>query len=507
MRCDAAFCPPGLATLRRRFAGKNQVDRTSRPRGWRDVRRLFAASYGLASMAALVLMAAPVQAQVGTDAQRAPTLTIERYPEDWSRLADPAERTGHWTERFKYIPLSESGSTYLTTGVEIRSRYEGYEDEQWGAAPDNDYVWHRVMPYADLHVGAVRLFSQPIISGISGNDVPNTPVDTTGADMLQAFAEVEMDVAQGVTLRASAGRKLVSLGAGRLIDKRYGPNVPLAFDGLDASLTGASRQVRVMFMRPVDSRPGDMDDRASRQEVFWGVYATQWLTASKSGGFDLYYLALRDRNAVFDQGAGREVVHSLGGRIFGDTGDWRWNVEGVVQRGSFAGGRVEAWGVGGEIARRFRRVPLAPELAVTLDIISGDGDPDDNRLGTFNPLFPRGKYFAAQSPVGPRNLIHLQPSFTVHPSEAFAVSLTGIAYWRESTGDGLYNIPGFLVRSGRDSDARFIGKQGELAVAWQTTPELNLSASVSLFAPGAFIRDTGPARTIHVAGAAANFRF
>lgn len=122
-------------------------------------------------------------------------------------------------------------------------------------------------------------------------------------------------------------------------------------------------------------------------------------------------------------------------------------------------------------------------------------------------MFPRGKYFAAQSPVGPRNLIHVQPSVTVHPGKGLAVSFTGVAYWRASPRDGIYNIPGALVRSGKGSAARFIGKQLELAAAWQATPELNLSASISAFDPGRFIRETGPARTMKVAGAMANFRF
>jgi hypothetical protein len=73
-------------------------------------------------------------AQTGTDIGRAPTLTIERYPESWSYLTDPTQRTGRWTEPFKYIPLSADGSTYLTTGLEVRSRYEGYANVRWGAA-------------------------------------------------------------------------------------------------------------------------------------------------------------------------------------------------------------------------------------------------------------------------------------------------------------------------------------------------------------------------------------
>ena len=445
--------------------------------------------------------------QVAADPQRAPTLTNERYSEDWSRLADPAQRTGRWTEPFKYISLDEDESAYLTTGVEVRLRYEGYENDNWGSAADNHYVWRRLMPYGDLHAGRVRLFAQPIVSAISGNRRPTTPVDSTGADLLQGFGEVDMQISDHASLRLSAGRKLVSVGAGRLVDTRYGPNVPLAFDGVDTTLATASLALRAFYLRPVQNRQGDLDDRPSRQKTLWGLYATQLLNSARTEGFDIYYLGFRDRRAVFDQGTGHQVVHSFGGRFFGDTGGWRWNIEGVAQRGSFAGKRVEAWGVGGEVGHRFVQAPLQPELALMLDVISGDSDPNDRRLGTFNPLFPRGKYFAGQSPVGPRNLIHLQPSATIHPYRNVALSLTGVAYWRQNTGDGIYSIPGFLVRSGQGSHARFIGKQLELGGSWQATPDLNLSASVSAFAPGRFIRDTGPARTIRVVAAAANFRF
>ncbi|HEV7327701.1 MAG TPA: alginate export family protein [Bosea sp. (in: a-proteobacteria)] len=458
---------------------------------------------------AIVLVAAQLEAraQVGTDIGRAPTLTIERYPESWSYLADPAQRTGRWTEPFKYIPLSADGSTYLTTGLEVRSRYEGYANVRWGAAPDDGYVWHRLMPYADFHVGKLRLFAQPIISGISGVRRATRPVDTTGADMLQAFVEVETDVAQAISLRMSAGRKLISLGAGRFIDTRYGPNTPQAFDGFDMSLTGKAWQVKALYSRPVDNRLDDFDDRTSTQKSLWGVYATQWLGETQTNGFDVYYLGLRDRNAVYDQGAGRELVHTIGARVFGDIGSSYWNLEGAVQHGTFAGHRRAAWGIGGEIGHRFSQAPLQPDLRLSADVISGDDDPDDPELGTLNPLFPRGKYFVSQSPIGPRNLIHVRPSITIHPRKDVELSLSGSAYWRQSTGDGIYAISGALVRSGKDSDARFIGTQAEIAIAWQATPELNLAASVGVFDPGTFIRETGPAQIIKLVGVMANYRF
>ncbi|UGV26818.1 hypothetical protein E0H22_14685 [Rhodopseudomonas boonkerdii] len=448
-----------------------------------------------------------VRAQVGTDVERAPTLTNERYVEDWSYLADPSRRTGHWTEPFKYIPLDEHGLVYLTTGMEARSRYEGYTNVNWGSAPNDSYIWHRFMPYADLHAGKVRLFTQPIFSEITGTDRPVRPVDTTGADMLQAFGEIEMDVGDRTALRMSAGRKLMSLGAGRFIDTRYGPNVPQAFDGLDAVVTSADRQVTVLYARPIDNFPGDFDDRPSRQKSVWGAYATEWLRENRSIGVDVYYLGLLDRDAIFDQGCGRERAHTFGTRIFGDTGTWFWNVEGALQRGSFGTHRVAAWGIGGEFGYRFLQTWLQPEVRFMSDVISGDNNPDDPNLETFNPLFPRGKYFGALSPVGPRNLIQVRPSISVHPRRDVAVSLTGGAFWRQSAADGIYGVPGNLVRSGKGSDARFIGHQVELSVAWQATAELNLSASLSTFEPGRFISDTGPSQTITLISLMANFRF
>jgi hypothetical protein len=76
-----------------------------------------------------------VQAQASTDVERAPTLTIERHGDDGSYLADPARRTGHWTEPFKYIPLTGDGSIYLTTGIEARTGSEGYKNAYWGSTP------------------------------------------------------------------------------------------------------------------------------------------------------------------------------------------------------------------------------------------------------------------------------------------------------------------------------------------------------------------------------------
>jgi len=86
--------------------------------------------------AALGCLPALAQAQTRShEAWQAPTLTITRYDEDWSDLADPNARDDHWTGRFKYVPLAPDA--YLISGIEIRVRNENNWNPVWGDTPDD----------------------------------------------------------------------------------------------------------------------------------------------------------------------------------------------------------------------------------------------------------------------------------------------------------------------------------------------------------------------------------
>lgn len=460
------------------------------------LRHRLAAVAGLCQLAA----AAPVLAQ-GTEAWQPPTLTNTRYDEDCSGLADPAQRTGHWTERFKYIPLDAEGRAWLSTGIEVRLRSESFDDNLWGgaAAPDDSYLWTRVLPYADLHVGRVRAFVQPMAAYARGVAPSAGPIDQSRVDLLQGFAEVSLSVGEGREVMLRGGRQMLSLGSERLVGTRYGPNVPLAFDGVRADIAHGAAKISLFTMQPVKPGTGSFDDRSSPTKKLWGAYA-------RLPGLDLYYLGYRNRVASFGGIDGRERRHSLGARSHGVAGDWHWNVEGVYQFGHFAGQRISAWTLGSEVGRRFPDMPLAPHAVVRFNIVSGDGEASDGKLGTFNALFPKGKYFGELSPVGPTNIVSLNPSVSLAVAKDLSFGVAAMAYWRYSRADGVYDIPGNLIRSAGGSRSRFIGKQAEATLSWQATPELELSTSLSAFEAGGFIRDTGPARTIGMLGLEANFR-
>lgn len=434
-----------------------------------------------------------------------PTLTTTRYDEDWSNLAEAAERTGRWTEQFKYVPLGPDA--YATTGVELRVRSESLGNNLWGGAdaPDDGYQWVRFVPHVDLHSGRLRAFVQPITAYAAGVAPAAGPIDQTRVDLLQGFADLRLGDARtgdaagtGVTLRA--GRQMISLGTERLVGTRYGPNVPLAFDGFRAlaSLDGAT--LSVFGVRPVEPGLGSFDDRRSRGRALWGAYGNR-------RGIDLYYLGYRNTGARFGREIGRELRHSVGARVFGSRDGWHWNVEGAYQFGRFAGNEISAWTLAAETGHRFANARWTPDATVRFNVASGDRDLDDGRLGTFNALFPKGKYFGELSPVGPYNIVSVNPRVAASIGGDVTGSLAGMGYWRFSKADGVYGIPGNLIRPAGSATARFIGAEVEGTVEWQATAELNLSASLSAFAPGEFIRQTGPARAILMLGLEANFRF
>jgi hypothetical protein len=455
-----------------------------------------------------VLAPAPALAQ--TEAWEPPTLTITRYDEDWSTMGAKHVRGGGWTEPFKHIALSDTDdSDYIVTGIELRARNENYRANELGnaQAPGDSYLWLRAMPYADLHVGIARAFVQPILAYAVGVSPAPGPVDQTRLDMLQAFADVKIPLGSGgASLTLRGGRELLSLGTERLVGTRYGPNVPLAFDGGRAIVQAGSVTANILYVRPVQAGPGTFDDHTSSTKRLWGLYTTR--TFDWGAGADLYYLGYSDTRAIFNKGSGVEHRQTVGARFFGKSATgWHWNVEGMYQFGRFADMPISAWSVGSEIGHSFASLRFKPDVLLRMNIVSGDKGAGDKTLGTFNAMFPKGKYFGELSPVGPYNIINTHLGVTGQLGHGVTTSLAAIAYWRQSRGDGIYDIPGNLLRASGDLKSRFIGKQIEGTLAWQATPELELSTSLSAFAPGDFLQQSGTGKTIGMVGTEANFRF
>ena len=446
---------------------------------------------------------------VSLAAAEPPKLSTMRYDEDYSYLRDHGARSGAWWEPSKFIPLNDSGDVYLTFGNEARLRYEMLRNDNFGEGPQDDdgYLWLRTLPLADLHVGEhLRAFAQLVSAFAVDREPFERRVDENRFDVLQAFTDFRfalLQTEQHLTVRL--GRQMLRYGSDRLISNRYGPNVPESFDGVKAFAELGSWQVDAFWVRPVESDFRDLDDQANDERALWSLYLTKHFDPAKKDGLDAYYIGYENDAATFNQGTAPERRHTLGTRIFGNSSGWDWNAEGFYQFGTFGDGDIRAWSVGSDTGYTFTKATLSPRVSVKANIISGDDNPGDPDLQSFNPLFPRGKYFGEMGLLGPYNLINLHPSLELQLHKHWSAALSAIFYWRENTGDGIYDNAGNLVRADGGSRARYVGGQAEFVVNYHPSRNLEIECAVSRFTPGRFIEETG--RSADAVFASAEIRF
>jgi len=436
-----------------------------------------------------------------------PQMTKVRQDEDYSYLADGALRE-HWWEQVKFVPFGGNDEWHWTFGAEFRSRYERFVNDEWGAAPtpDHDYVWLRFMPHLELRYrNRFRVFAELLSAVELGDEAGTSPIDEDRADILQAFADLRVAGDEDLSWTLRGGRQVLALGSERLVSARYGPNVLRSFDAADLLFHSATWRVDLLLGRPVAVEEGVFDDHSDASRSFWALYGTCNLGEAK--GLDLYYIGYKSDQATFDQGSAREERHTLGVRFFGQGGRWDWNCELFGQGGSFGDGNIRAWSFASDVGCVIAGLPFQPRLGLKADIISGDRDPADMDLETFNPLFPNGKYFGEAGLIGPYNLIDLHPSLDFHLTEQWTLSLASVFYWRESTADGIYGNSGQLLRPDGGSDARYVGSQFDVVLGYAPSRCLDMSLAYSILVPGGFIESTEPDETVQFLGLEFRFRF
>lgn len=424
-----------------------------------------------------------------------PPRTSLRYDEDWS-AHDPG---------LKNLQIDPTGQVRLTLGLEARVRQESFANSLWGEAPDDGYLWLRAMPLADLHAGPVRFFVQPIIGYARGVGGGNGPADQTGIDLLQGFADLNLLPQGTVRLTLRGGRQLVALGSERLVGTRYGPNIPQAFDGGRLIAEAGLLRLDVMDLRAVEIGQGNFDDHGSGRRRLRAFYAT--LGPAHGVGAEMYWIEYRNRQARFSALAGPERRETYGVRLFGKRGKLSWNWETIIQRGTFAGQAIRAWSQATETAIAFPQARFHPRVRLRANYASGDAAATDGKLGTFNAHFPKGRYFGELTPIGPRNIINLNPGIEVDAGRAVSVELSAAAFWRASVGDGIYDVPGQSIRMAGSSRARHIGNQVELGFSWQANANVALSGSLARFGAGRFLQESGRASPIYMSAIEATYKF
>ena len=412
----------------------------------------------------------------GEDAKRQRLYPLPRYEEDWSLLSDPLKHTDRW-DRIKFLPFSADRSIFLSLGGEARETYERFHNTSFGLAPQDPggYLLQRYLLDADFHYRArFRFFgelSSSLINGRTGGARP--AIDEDRLDVHQGFLDVLLGSSgRHCSLTLRAGRQEISLGSGRLVALREGPNVPLSFDGARLLVSATTWKVDAFATRPVESKNGIFDDFAHSGSAFWGIYTSHRRPAGLVNT-DLYYLGIERKRALFNQGMAEERRHTLGARIWHKAQGWTFDAEGMYQFGQFGSGAIRAWRLADDTAYRFSSARLRPLIGLATDVSSGDRDPAHKNLETFNALFQSGTYSGRAQILGPDNTMRLEPNLGLSLGERVALSAGWGFFWRESVHDGLYGISGNLIVPSNGVLSRYEGSRPTVQLDWQMTEHLS----------------------------------
>lgn len=389
--------------------------------------------------------------------------------------------------------LAQEQDWSFDVGGELRERFESANNPVFGleAPLQNDYLLHRASLSGELRRGDDFRAVAKIVSGLTSSwrGAPQ-PTQEDSLDVLEGYVERSLPL-DGGQLGLRIGRQEMALGAARLVSVRESPNIRRAFDGVRASWTdGEQRQATAFFLRPVLPEDGVFDDRSSQAQRFWGLYAT-WPSSPERLGIDTYYLGLDRANAVFAQGTARELRHTIGARAFGERAGWDWNIEAAWQWGSFGTANIRAWTVSIDAGFEFAALPFTPRIGLKADAISGDSNPNDRQLGTFNPLFPKLTYFSEANLATPANLLDIQPSLSLSLTDRLSTGVSWNRLWKHENADAFY-APLLTPMAGTSlSRSRDIGSQTSMLVSWQAMRQLDLGATYVTFEPRNVIRQAG----------------
>ncbi len=346
-----------------------------------------------------------------------------------------------------------------------------------------------------------RFFAEGKSALATGRDLPGglRTLDVDSIDLQNAFLDLHLPFQEG-SFTFRSGRQELQFGKQRLVSPLNWSNTrPRMFDGFRGILKQGHWRVDGFWTRFVRVQKYSFNQNDSGTD-FFGLYAIGKLPAKLT--VDLYWLGLDRNQSVWGEVTGEELRHTLGARLDGPISDTPldFDLETAYQFGDHASRDIRAFMFASQMGYRLSDLPGAPRLTFGFDYASGDEDPLDARVNTFNQLFPLAHaYLGFIDIVGRQNIIALTPGLSLKPLNPLTLRFDLHFFWRADLNDAFYNAGGGIVRPADPLLSRRVGSEMDWTLQYQMNRHTVVTGGYSHFFPGPFIEESGPAEGIHFA--------
>lgn len=420
------------------------------------------------------------------------------YDNDFSYLDDPDNEFHYLGDFAKRRRIGDWA--VLDVGGEFRLRQQ---NEHLLTRFDN-FLLQRTRIYGDLHVQDwLRIYVEALDAVSYWGNLAPRPIEENRFDAENLFADLRVWDGGSGDLWLRGGRQELLYGAQRLISPLDWVNTRRTFDGVKMFWTGEDWNADFFWTRPVPPvqhlESITAFDHPDPLQEFYGLWMTR--KGLEHHKIDLSYLRLGNYNPATPGGPILLENHTFGARWEGNYEDWLAEIEGGYQFGAFtAPGTVATldqsagfYTIGG--GRKWSGLSWKPVVWLYYDWASGDHDPEDDRRGTFNQLFPFGHpFFGFMDLVGRQNIEDWNCKVTMAPRSDLEFLLWYHVMHLQQSRDALYDAAGTAIRrdptgaSGRD-----VGSELDLTLRWTFRPRADVLFGYSHLFPGRFLLDTGGA--------------
>ena len=344
-------------------------------------------------------------------------------------------------------------------------------------------------------------------------------------DLRQGYIEIGNPKEFPLTLKA--GRQILSYGDERVIGAFDWNNIGRTFDAVKFRWEEKTWWLDAFVSSVVVPERGSYNqsdlfngNETEREQVFSGLYFNTVALGPQS--IDLYALYLHENLKL---AAGDTDFATLGLRIKSKPGAFApdapapdgktmadgksappptkkkkpvgldYEFEGAFQTGEVRGLDLTAWAVHGGVGYTFD-VPWLPRVGVGYSYGSGDGDPIDGDIETFQNLFPTNhKFYGQMDAFSWQNIHDLELTTRVQPTKAVTLRADYHAFFLANTDDAWYRANGIatvrpLTPAARNAD-NYAGSEVDVLVTWSVNKYLTVDAGYSHFFAGGYLGDTG----------------
>jgi hypothetical protein len=454
---------------------------------------------------AMLTCAALVAAQSPSTPTTAPAATPQQPAE--SAPAKPAEPKPWRLTRALGTPdwFTVSGSErirYETLDNQFRFRSPNSNPPGQGYGDSEDVLalqtLLKIEAKGDLLGGAIEILDARHYGTDDTGFVDTTMVDT--ADVLQAYAALQLGELAGGKHRLRVGRETVDLGGRRVMARNQHRNTINAFTGVDWEWSSKESLLKAFWVLSVDRRPNDFESlqdnewEENDQDLdlqFAGLFYSRKLDERTT--VETYVLGLDERGLTTRR---RELL-TPGLRLWQprQKGQWNFELELIGQFGQSKTATTATSPLRDHLAG-FAKAAIGytydlswqPTVEVAWDYASGDQDPNDGENNRFDTLFgarrweygPTGVFGA----VARANLNSPEIRLVTKPGKSVELTFGVRGVWLASERDA-WTASGLRDSSGRSGHD--IGQQYEARLRWDLLPKsLQVDIGAIYLAEGSF---------------------